>query len=76
MRMVLTVPNEILLCLQAVDKTRLYPRLLELLAIEGYQNDFFTQRHVMMLLGFTQREELWAFFEKNRIRGLRTLEDL
>ena len=76
MRFILTVPNEILLCLQNADKVYLHRRMLEFLAIEGYKNDLLTQRQIMLLLNITEREKLWEFFEKNGVRFTHTLEDL
>lgn len=76
MRIILTVPREVLISLLNIDERRLQRRLLESLAIEAYVSDLLTQRQIMDLLAFTTREELWQFFQINKVSFTLTIEDI
>lgn len=76
MRVILNVPNDVLVSLSNVDNAKLQRRFLESLAIEGYESDLLTQRQVMNLLAFTVREELWQFFQENDLSFSQTIEDI
>lgn len=76
MRIILNVPNDVLVSLSNVDNAKLQRRLIESLAIEGYRNQLLTQRQVMSLLAFTAREELWQFFQENDLSVDQTIEDI
>ena len=50
-------------------------RLLELSAIQAHQSDLITEREVMKMLGFEDREELYASFKRYDVRSKYTTED-
>jgi hypothetical protein len=55
--------------LQNGSTTPLPRRLLELAVIKAYETDLITEREVMEMLGFEDREELYNFFKQYDVRG-------
>jgi len=64
----LTIPEEIEAGIQNGEISQFSRRLMELLAIELYKADIITSRQVQEMLGFEDREELFAFFKANDVR--------
>ena len=76
MRIILNVPDDVLVSLSSVDNAKLNRLILESLAIEGYRSELLTQRQVMGLLTFTVREELWQFFQEHNLSIAQSIEDI
>ncbi len=75
MEVVLTIPDSIATEIQNGSSTPLARRLLELAAIQAHEADFITEREVMELLSFEDREELYDFFKRYDVRSKYTAED-
>lgn len=74
---VLTIPDDVAAAIQNGSSTPLSRRVLEYAAIGAYSADILTSRQVQEMLGFTDREELFAFFKENDVRDQSfTLEEL
>lgn len=79
MELVLTthISDEVAAALQNNSNTPLPRRVLELAAIRAHEADLLTSRQVQEMLGFADREELFAFFKTNDVRDHSfTLEEL
>jgi len=63
-----SLPREIAADIVNGSNTSLGRRLLELAAIQAHQADLITSRQVQEMLGFEDREELFAFFKANDVR--------
>lgn len=50
-------------------------RVLEVVAIQAHEADLITEREIMEILGFQDREELWEFFKRHDVRSKHTRED-
>lgn len=70
-----TIPDETAVHLQNGSITPLPRRLLELAAIKAHEADLITEREVMEMLGFEDREELYEFFKRYDVRSKHTSED-
>jgi Uncharacterised protein family (UPF0175) len=57
------IPSNIAEILQSISGTPLDRQILELAAIQAYESELITERHVMKMLGFESREELYALFK-------------
>jgi hypothetical protein len=57
------IPSNISKILQSISGTPLGRQILELAAIQAYESELITERHVMKMLGFESREELYALFK-------------
>jgi hypothetical protein len=75
MEIVLTIPDYIACEIQNGSSTPLARRLLELVAIQAHEADLITEREVMEMLGFEDREELYDFFKRCDVRSKYTTED-
>jgi hypothetical protein len=76
MEITLIIPDDVAREIQNGAGTPLPRRLLELAAIKAYEADIITARQVQEMLGFGDREELYAFFKANDVRDDYTIEDL
>lgn len=76
MEITLTIPDDVAMEIQIGAGTSLPQRLLELAAIKAYEADIITSRQVQEMLGFADREELYAFFKTNDVRDDYAIEDL
>lgn len=76
MEITLTIPDDVAVELQNGNGVLLSRRVLELAAIKAYEADIITGRQVQEMLGFADREELYAFFKANDVRDDYTIEDL
>lgn len=73
----ITIPDNVAADIQNGSSAPLARRLLELAAIRAYQADLITSRQVQEMLGFADREELFAFFKVNDVRDHHfTMEEL
>jgi hypothetical protein len=71
------IPDDVAANIQNGSNTPLPRRLLELAAIQAYEAGLITSRQVQEMLGFTDREELFAFFKMNDVRDQSfTMEEL
>jgi uncharacterized protein UPF0175 len=70
-----TIPDDIAAAIQDGSTTPLSRRLLELAAIKAHEADLITEREVMEMLGFEDREELYEFFKRYDVRSKYTIED-
>lgn len=70
-----TISDDTAANLQNGSITPLPRRLLELAAIKAHEADLITEREVMDMLGFEDREELWEFFKRYDVRSKHTSED-
>ncbi len=68
MTITLTIPDDVTAQAQSGNAAQLSRRLLELAVIELYKNDQITSRQVQEMLGFEDREELFAFFKADDVR--------
>ena len=75
MEITLTIPDDVAADIQNGSSTPLSRQLLELAAIQAHESDFITEREVMEMLGFEDREELYEFFKRYDIRSKHTSED-
>ncbi len=75
MEITLTIPDEVAAEIQNSSSTPLPRRLLELAAIRAHEDDLITEREVMNMLGFGDREELYEFFKRYDVRSKYTSED-
>lgn len=62
------IPDDIAADIQNGSTTPLARRLLELAAIKAHEAGLITSRQVQEMLGFADREELFAFFKANDVR--------
>jgi hypothetical protein len=76
MEITLRIPDNVALEIQNGSETPLDRRLLELAAIQAHLSDLITEREVMELLGFEDREELYEFFKRYDVRSKHASEDL
>ena len=77
MEVTLMIPDDVAADIRNGSDTTLSRRLLELIAIRAYQADLITSRQVQEMLGFADREELFAFFKANDVRDHQfTMEEL
>jgi hypothetical protein len=67
MTITLTIPDDVAAQAQSGNAARLSRRLLEIAAIELYKSDQITSRQVQEMLGFEDREQLFAFFKANDV---------
>lgn len=72
---ILTIPDGIAAAIRNGSSDSLERRLLELSAIQAHESDLITEREVMEMLGFEDREELYAFFKRYDVRSKYTTED-
>ncbi len=72
---ILTIPDGVAAAIRNSSSQPLERRLLELSAIQAHQSDLITEREVMEMLGFEDREELYAFFKRYDVRSKYTTED-
>lgn len=70
-----TIHDETAAHLQKGSVTPLPRRLLELAAIKAHEANLITEREVMEMLGFEDREELYEFFKRYDVRSKHTSED-
>ncbi len=75
MEVTLTIPDDVAAEIQNGASTPLARRLLELAAIKAHEADLITEREVIEMLGFEDREELYEFFKRYDVRGKHTSED-
>jgi hypothetical protein len=75
MEVTLTVPDAVAEEIQNGENTSLARRLLELAAIKAHEADLITEREVMEMLGFEDREELYEFFKRYDVRSKHTSQD-
>ncbi len=75
MEITLTIPDKVAAEIQNSSSTPLERRLLELAAIQAHEDDLITEREVMDMLGFEDREELYEFFKRYDVRSKHTSED-
>lgn len=61
------IPDDVAANIQNGSNTPLPRRLLELAAIKAHEADLITSRQVQEMLGFADREELFAFFKANDV---------
>ena len=76
MEVTLNIPDDVAAEIQNGAGTSLSRRLPEFAAIKAYEADIITGRQVQEMLGFADREELYAFFKANDVRDDYTIEDL
>ena len=76
MEITLNIPDEIAAEIQNGSSTPLDRRVLELAAIQAHEAGLITEREVMEMLGFADREELYEFFKRYDVRSKYTTEDL
>ena len=72
MEVTLTIPDDVAAEIQNGASTPLARRLLELAAIKAHEADLITEREVIEMLGFEDREELYEFFKRYIIRAVST----
>jgi hypothetical protein len=65
---ILTIPSNVAAAIRGGSTEPLDRRLLELAAIQAHESDLITEREVMEMLGFEDREELYAFFKRHDVR--------
>ena len=70
-----TIPDNVAEAIQNGSTTPLPRRLFELAAIKAHEADLITEREVMEMLGFEDREELYEFFKRYDVRSKYTAED-
>jgi len=70
-----TIPDDIAAAIQNGSVTPLPRRLLELAAIKAHETDLITEREVMEMLGFEDRDELYEFFKRYSVRSTYTTEE-
>lgn len=71
----LTLPDEIAAAIRNDLSVSLERQLLELSAIQAHESDLLTEREVMEMLGFQDKEELYEFFKRHDVRSKYTAED-
>jgi len=71
----LTLPDAIAAAIRNGISVSLERRLLELSAIQAHESDLITEREVMEMLGFQDKEELYDFFKRYDVRSKYTNED-
>lgn len=72
---ILTIPDGIAASIRNNFSASLERRLLELSAIQAHESDLITEREVMEMLGFQDKEELYDFFKRYDVRSKYTSED-
>lgn len=77
MEIVLTahISDQVAAELQQGSNIPLPRRLLELAALKALETDLISERGVMEMLGFAEREELYAFLKRYDVRSSYTNED-
>ena len=75
MEVLLTIPDDVAAEIQNGGGIPLERRLLELAAIKAHEADLITEREVMEMLGFEDREELYEFFKRYDARSKHTSVD-
>ena len=70
-----TIPDDIAAAIQKGSVTPLPRPLLELAAIKAHETDLITEREVMEMLGFEDRDELYEFFKRYHVRSTYTTEE-
>jgi hypothetical protein len=70
-----TIPDNVAAAIQNGSTTPLPHRLLELAAIKAHEAHLITEREVMEMLSFEDREELYEFFKRYDVRSKYTAED-
>lgn len=75
MEVTLTIPDEVAEEIQNGSSIPLPRRLLELAAIQAHEADLITEREVIDMLGFEDREELYEFFKRYDVRSKLSTED-
>ena len=75
MEITLTIPDDVAADIQNGSSTPLSRQLLELAAIQAHESDLITEREVMEMLGFEDREELYDFFKRHDVRSKHSSED-
>jgi Uncharacterised protein family (UPF0175) len=73
---ILSIPDDVAASIRNGSSVSLERRLLELAAIQAYEDDLITSREVQEMLGFEDREELFEFFKQYDVRSKYTIEDL
>lgn len=79
MDIVLTIPDSAELELKELQNGSLAPlprRILELATMRAYEMGSIGEKQVMDILGFEDREELYAFFKANEVKSGYTIADL
>ncbi|MCI0388083.1 MAG: UPF0175 family protein [Acidobacteria bacterium] len=79
MDIVLTVPDQAEAGLKDLlngSLSSLPRRILELATIRAYEMDSISEKQVMTILGFSEREQLYKFFKENDVKSGYTVEDL
>lgn len=71
----LTIPDGIAAAIRDNFSASLERRLLELSAIQAHESDLITEREVMEMLGFQDKEELYDFFKRYDVRSKYTNDD-
>ncbi len=72
---ILTLPDDVAAAIQKGSHDPLDRRLLELAAIQAHESNLITEREVMEMLGFEEREDLYTFFKRYDVRSKLTSED-
>lgn len=62
------IPDDVATDIRNGSDVPLARRLLELAAIKAYEVELLSARQVREMLGFANREELFAFFKANDVR--------
>ncbi len=75
MEITITIPDDVAAQLQN-DCGDISRKILELIAIQGYESEDLTAYDVQKMLGFESRFEVDAFFKAHGLRQDYTLEDL
>jgi hypothetical protein len=65
---ILNIPSDVAAAIRNGSTEPLDRRLLELAAIQAHESDLITEYEVMEMLGFEDREELYAFFKRYDVR--------
>jgi hypothetical protein len=76
MDVVIQIPDEIAAAIRNGSNDPVSRRVLELTAIQAHEADLITEYEVMELLGFEDREELYAFFKQHDVRSKYSIDDL
>ena len=76
MEITLTIPDDVAADIHNGSSTPLSRQLLELAAVQAHESNLITEREVMEMLDFEDREELYDFFKRYDVRSKHTSEDL
>jgi uncharacterized protein UPF0175 len=66
--LIITIPDDVAADIQKGSSAPLSRRLLELAAINAYEDDLITEWGIIDLLGLEAREELYALFKLYDVR--------